>query len=126
MFRLRTLRKERKISMRELGSIIGVHESTISLYETGKRQPDYDTLNRLADYFQVSVDYLLGRSDVPNETKAPIPQDEISPNSDNSARLLSEIMNLAKELSEIEQDYILDMIRTFQSHRETLIEQKTK
>lgn len=71
MFRLRTLRKERKISMRELGSIIGVHESTISLYETGKRQPDYDTLNRLADYFQVSVDYLLGRSDVPYPPEMP-------------------------------------------------------
>ena len=61
MLNLRELRKKRGISLKELGEIIGVAESTVSLYENEKRQPDFSTLNKLADYFNVSVDYLLGR-----------------------------------------------------------------
>lgn len=68
---LRSLRKQHKLTMKELGDIIGVAESTISLYENGKRQPDYTTLQKIANYFHVSVDYLLGRDDnldrYPNE-----------------------------------------------------------
>lgn len=63
---LRQLRKERNISMKELGLVVGVAESTISLYENGKRQPDNATLGKLADYFNVSVDYLLGREEIKN------------------------------------------------------------
>ena len=59
MVKLKELRKEKRISMKELGSIIGVAESTISLYESGKRQPDYEILLKLAEYFGVTVDYLL-------------------------------------------------------------------
>lgn len=65
MKRLRELRKTRKISMKELGRVIGVSEGAVSLYETGKRKPDYETLTALADYFGVSTDYLLERTDAP-------------------------------------------------------------
>lgn len=61
--RIRELRKAKKVTMKELGNMIGVAESTMSLYETGKRKPDLETLSRLADYFNVSVDYLLGRDE---------------------------------------------------------------
>jgi transcriptional regulator with XRE-family HTH domain len=56
--------------MKELGLIVGVAESTISLYENGKRQPDNATLIRIAEYFGVSTDYLLGRDETPAETTA--------------------------------------------------------
>ncbi len=59
---IRKLRKKQNISMKELGLSIGVSESTISLYENGKRQPDYNTLIKIADYFNVSTDYLLGHT----------------------------------------------------------------
>lgn len=65
MKNLREIRNRQKLSMKSLGNEIGVSESTISLYETGKRQPDNDTLKKLCDYFNVSADYLLGRTDVP-------------------------------------------------------------
>ena len=58
--RIRELRKQHKITMKQLGEVIGVAESTISQYETGKREPDNETLLRLGAYFGVSVDYLLG------------------------------------------------------------------
>ncbi len=59
---MRILRKNKKITMKQLGKDIGVSESTISLYETGQRDPDNATVIKLADYFGVTVDYLLGRS----------------------------------------------------------------
>lgn len=58
--RIRELRKMQKMTMKELGKVIGVAEGTISQYETGKRQPNNDTLVLLANYFGVSIDYLLG------------------------------------------------------------------
>lgn len=62
MNKIRELRKAKKISMKELGVAIGGYaESTISLYENNKRQPDQATLIKIADFFGVSVDYLLGR-----------------------------------------------------------------
>lgn len=67
MKRIRELRKERNLTMKRLGEVIGVAESTISLYENGKRQPDNDTLQKLADYFNVTVDYLLGRKEKADE-----------------------------------------------------------
>lgn len=62
MNRIKELRKSKKLTMSELGELVGgLAQSTISLYESGKRQPDQATLIKLADFFGVTVDYLLGR-----------------------------------------------------------------
>lgn len=71
MNNIRALRKQRQLSMKELGQIVGVAESTISLYENEKREPDLATLSRIADYFNVTVDYLLGRSSDPERDEKP-------------------------------------------------------
>lgn len=71
MLKLRELRKKCGLTMKELGMEIGVAESTVSQYETGKRQPDYETLLKLSEYFGVSVDYLLGRESVTDSPPAP-------------------------------------------------------
>ncbi len=60
--RIFELRKSRGITQKQFGELFGLAESTISLYEAGKRQPDYTTLSKIADYFGVSIDYLLGRA----------------------------------------------------------------
>lgn len=60
MLQIKALRKQNNITMKQLGEIIGVAESTISLYENGKRQADYETLKIIAKFFNVSTDYLLG------------------------------------------------------------------
>ncbi|OOR26177.1 helix-turn-helix domain-containing protein [Bacillus cereus] len=59
---LRKLRKKQKLTMKELGQKLNLAESTISGYENGNRKPDYETLNKFADFFEVSTDYLLGRN----------------------------------------------------------------
>lgn len=58
--RIREVRKARGLTMKQLGEAIGVAESTISQYETGKRQMDNETLLKLGEFFEVSVGYLLG------------------------------------------------------------------
>ena len=60
--RLRFLREEKDISQEELGNIINAAKSTISQYELNKRNPDPDTLIKIADFFNASVDWLLGRT----------------------------------------------------------------
>lgn len=68
MLKLREIRKQKNLSMKELGAILGLAESTISLYENGKREPDIATLIKIANYFNVSVDELLGCSDLDDDT----------------------------------------------------------
>ncbi len=63
MKNLRLIRKQHNISMKKLGEAINLGESTISQYESGNREPSFDILIKIADYFNVSIDYLLGRSD---------------------------------------------------------------
>ena len=63
--RLKELRKARKISQLKLALDLNMNQNTISRYETGEREADYATLIRLADYFNVSIDYLLERTNNP-------------------------------------------------------------
>ena len=62
--RLRLLRTERKINQTTLGDAIGVTLKQVQRYESGDSEPTLSKLLRLADYFDVSLDYLCGRSDV--------------------------------------------------------------
>ncbi|TQE88657.1 helix-turn-helix domain-containing protein [Ureibacillus terrenus] len=63
--RIRALRKAKKLSQKEFGKLFGLAESTIGMYERDERKPDYELLNKFADFFGVSTDYLLGRTDTP-------------------------------------------------------------
>ena len=63
--RLRHLRKQKQISQLKLAMDLNMNQNSISRYETGEYQADYETLIKLADYFNVSIDYLLERTDNP-------------------------------------------------------------
>ena len=65
IFRLKELRKKHKISQVRLAIDLETFQNTISRYETLERQADYQTLIAIADYFNVSLDYLFGRTDNP-------------------------------------------------------------
>jgi len=69
--RLKLLRERRGMGQRVLAEWLGTTVSAISMYEQGRREPDLTAVGRLAEFFNVSVDYLLGR--VPYET--PLPPD---------------------------------------------------
>lgn len=63
--RLSFLRKENKLSLMALGEALSVSDEAVRLMEKGKRSPSFEVLCALADYFDVSLDYLVGRSDEP-------------------------------------------------------------
>lgn len=65
IFRLKELRKKRNLSQVTLAMELSMNQNNISRYETGEREADYATLIAIADYFHVSIDYLLGRTDNP-------------------------------------------------------------
>ncbi len=62
-FRLKKMRKEKNISQLKLALDLNMNQNTISRYENMEREADYETLIKFADYFGVSLDYLLGRTD---------------------------------------------------------------
>lgn len=66
IFRLKELRKKHHISQVKLAIDLNTTQNTISRYETEFHEADYKTLIAIADYFDVSIDYLLGRTDVPD------------------------------------------------------------
>ena len=60
---LKSLRTSFGLTQEELANRLKVSRSTIGMYESGAREPDYETLEAIADYFNVDIDYLLGRTD---------------------------------------------------------------
>ncbi len=67
--RLKKLRQEKKISQLKLAMDLQMNQNSISRYENCEREADYETLIKFADYFNVSIDYLLERTDNPKMNK---------------------------------------------------------
>ncbi len=110
--RLKQARKSKGYTQDALANAIGVSRGVISNIEYEKSEPQALVIRAICEILQISENWLIcGEGEMEN-----------SPDLEKSARLLSDIYNSAKELSEEEQDYILDMIRTFQKHRESIIE----
>ena len=62
--RLRDLREDKDLKQKDLAKVLQVHQTTYSDYELDRLNVPVQTLHRLADFYQVSIDYLLGRTDV--------------------------------------------------------------
>ena len=67
--KLKFLREKKGISQLKLALDLDINQNSISRYENGQRQADYQTLIKFADYFDVSIDYLLERTDNPKMNK---------------------------------------------------------
>lgn len=67
--RLTELILEKKLILKELGAIFGVSEGAVSSWRTGRRMPEQETLQSIANYFNVSTDYLLGNSNLRDKTE---------------------------------------------------------
>lgn len=64
-YRLKNLRTSKGLTMEQLGKEVDSTRGTISNYENGNKKPSLDMLIKLANYFDVSIDYLVGRTDDP-------------------------------------------------------------
>ena len=97
--------------MKKLGEVVGLAESTISQYETDKREPDNETLLKLSEYFEVTVGYLLGVEDAKN-----------APTETGERFVDMSDVDIAfyggyKELSEDDQKTIRDMVQLMRARR---------
>ncbi|WP_432408864.1 helix-turn-helix domain-containing protein [Wukongibacter sp. M2B1] len=62
--RLRELRKDSDMTQAQLGELLNISHSTINRYESGMHEPDINAINKLANIFEVTTDYLLGRTNI--------------------------------------------------------------
>ena len=82
---LKLLRNEKNMSQQELADALGISKSSIDMYERGERQPNFEVLEAIADFFNVDIDYLLGRTNKttkiinPNTIAAHFDGDEYTP-----------------------------------------------
>lgn len=93
--RMRNLRKEKDVTLEELANILNTTKATLSRYENNLRVPNADFIQELAEFFNVSTDYLLGRTDIKN------PSIEISNAIENDPELL-DFWNELKEREDLQ------------------------
>lgn len=65
--RLRDLREDMDLTQDELVKKLGMHKTTYTNYEQGKREPPFDLIIKLAKFYNVSIDYIAGLTDIPNK-----------------------------------------------------------
>ena len=85
---LQDLREDRDITRKDLATALNISVSTLGMYEQGRREPNIDMLIKMADYFDVSIDFLVGRS-FKNENN----------------ELLLEALHLKNEIDKLPQGY---------------------
>lgn len=102
--RLRKLRENNEMKQEELGKKLGLSASTIGMYEQERRQPDNETLVKIAEVFDVSVDYLLGKTEVKNY------------NNPYDTKLEEVLFSKAKDLTESEKQTILNVINAIKKN----------
>ena len=126
--RIRDLRLSSNLSLRQLAKLTNISHSAISAYETGKREPSFESIEALCDVFNCDIDYLLGRSDIKcallhgtgyntlyEAFKNGVDIDslplKITPDENNLTEGEKEFLNLFRMLPEEEQRIYLEMLR---------------
>lgn len=110
MNRLKALRSERGMSQTEFANKIGVAQNTVSNWENGNRLIDTETVARIADYFGVTIDYLLGRTGDMNQNPG---EENISFDDFTYA-----MYNESKELTEEDKQALLGMARLLKKKKQ--------
>lgn len=106
--RLHYLRKQKKLTQKKVSQDLGIARSTYSGYENDTRYPDYDTLIKIADYFNVSVDYLLGRAEATKDSK--------NINKHETIDQIVDTLADANELNNEDYKYIAEQVDKFVSY----------
>lgn len=102
------MRKAKGITQIEFAKVFNIAKGTVGNWETGKREPDNETLLRIAEYFNVSVDYLLGREDKQKEPTVNI----------NDGQLDDELVRLLCQLDDTQAQRARDFVRGLLASRE--------
>ena len=111
MTRFKMLREARKLNMRQTASILGMPYTTYVNYEKGMREPNSETLIQFADFYNVSIDYLLGRDLTPGCLSSPlIPALKETRSASELTQLEEEIIQKFRRLDERGQSAVLNVL----------------
>ena len=96
---IREIRKEKGLTMKKLGELVGVTESAIGQYETGRRKPDYEMLLRISEALDSSVDELLNGKKIPAtiSSDGQLSDIDISNASEKQRELIKRILNYSDD-----------------------------
>ena len=119
--RMKNLRLEKNITLEKMAEDLNTTKSTLSRYENNKREPKMHLLEKLADYFEVSVDYLLGRSEEPlpaDKIKEAISEESESIKIWDKLKDREELQIMFKRTENLSKDtikHIIEIIKTFEN-----------
>lgn len=119
--RLRKLRKKNNMTQKDLADHIGVDRATIAGYETKGKEPAYEKLEKLANFFNVSIDYLLGRSEESqsaNEIKKAISDDPELVSAWEEISKREDLQLLFKQTKDLDESSIKQVIRIIKAIEE--------
>lgn len=85
MKNLRLLRNQKDLSQQKLADILHISQQSVYKYENGLTAPDFQTLMRMADFFDTSIDYLIGYTDIPHKIE-PVTEHKLNPDEENLVR----------------------------------------
>lgn len=114
--RLKKIREQNKFSQKRVADALGISNVQLSRYESGDRKPDPEMIKAIADFFEVSVDYLLGRTDSPNTIISV--KNEFHPLKVSSKSNQDEIKEIEQQLERLNNQ----MQRQIEAHSKGLIE----
>ncbi|HBJ2623439.1 TPA: helix-turn-helix domain-containing protein [Clostridium botulinum] len=118
--RLKELRIEKNLLQKDLANFLNITTSAYGYYEQGKRIPDSDTVKKIADFFNVSLDYLIGNSDIKESAEILI-NNNLSTKANNSPiddKLIEKLKNLDDE-SKKELEKYMDLLKLKESMNES-------
>lgn len=104
--RLKLLRKAKGLLQRDIAEVINCSQAVYSRYENGEREPSNETLKTLADFYGVSVDYILGRDDPP----PPPPADAVELQ-EKEAAMRKEILDLMQQMNDEQYEMALNILK---------------
>lgn len=103
--KFKELRKSRNLSQQQLADYLHTSKSSVNMYERGEREPGLEMLEAIADYFNVDMDYLLGKAEIANKALFNKPPLKL-PNADEQ-----ELIKIYRNVNQDGQDYIMQTAR---------------
>ena len=110
---LRQLRLEHNLTQDELATKLGISKSTVSMYENGNREPDFETMETIANFFNVDMDFLLGRTDCPTKTTNASQKPREASNStslENADQDIRRIQRARKDMTDEKKEQMMQML----------------
>lgn len=126
MNKLKELRKEKSLRQQDIANVLGITVSAYGNYELGQREPDLQTLKKLSEYFEVSVDYLIGNTENPYKPLEWTEEEKALGVGNHAVKLSDKEWEWIEMLSELESTCGSESLKAVETLISTFIKQNKK